>query len=77
MVINKIIDSLNILLINEDPQPIVNIIPTLLDKIPSSDLIKNFYYFVLSQCFFSKETKHQGIYIHELFKNLTKGTITS
>jgi hypothetical protein len=54
MVINKIIGCLNILLINEDPQPIANIIPTLLDKIPSSDLIKNFYYFVLSQCFFSK-----------------------
>jgi hypothetical protein len=53
MLINKLFDSLNILCINEDPHQIANIIPTLLDKIPSTDLIKNFYYFVLSQCFFS------------------------
>lgn len=77
MLINKLLDTLNIICINEHPRPIATIMSTLFDNFSSSDLTKRLYCFILSQCFFSKESKCQGIYITELFKNLTKRTITS
>lgn len=77
MLLNKLIDALNILNINENPDKTVDLVSTLLEKIPSTELIRRFYCFVLSQCFFAKEEQYQGAYIRELFKNLTKKSITS
>lgn len=58
MLINKIIDSINIIYMNENPQELTNLISTLLDTIPSQDLIRRLYCLILSQCFFVTDTNH-------------------
>lgn len=75
--INKFIDTLNILSMNEDPRPFISVINILFDNFASLDLTRRLYCLILSQCFFTKDSKNQGMYIRELFKNLTKRTITS
>lgn len=63
MLINKLIDSVNILFMNEDPHKIIHNISNLLDSIPSTDLIRRLYCLILSQCFYITEGKYQGVYI--------------
>lgn len=73
----KLIDSLDIQFLNKNPQKLIDKISVILDQAPSSDLIKQFYCLILSQCFHANENKYQGFFIRQLFKNLTKGSITS
>lgn len=75
MLIDKIFFILNIFYINEDPEKLSRKLSELLEKLPLSRMVCKIYTLILCLCFYS-ENKYQGLYIKEMFRNLTKSNIT-
>jgi hypothetical protein len=67
--------ALNILFINENPEHLTKKLSELLEKLPKVNMVIKIYTLILCQCFYS-EIKYQGVYIKEMFRNLTKSNIT-
>lgn len=61
--LKMLIDSTNILFLNQDPRKLVSKITLLLDKTLNKDLIRYFYCLILSLCFYANENKNQRLFI--------------